>query len=355
MAEPLTTPAPSGFDRVARLVARAFGTPMAVVTRIDEAAQGFFACIGLEEGEVPLEESFCNRAVSEGLDLLVVEDATKDPRFADYGSVTGGMKIRFYAGAVFRDQAGRAIGAVAAVDTRPRETPNPEQLETLTDLAALAGELLEEERLRRENNARLQLMEMAESMAGLGHFRVEADRRVAWSDEVFRIHGMDPRTADPSEYSAVGAYEPEDAEAVRAAIVRALQTGEGYAARLRLTRTRARCEFDESGAVSALFGVIQDVTDAVRATEALERSEALYRLMTETATDVTARYRPDGTFLYLSPSVEAVLGYRPDDLVGRNCAQIIHPDDVSETFARMCSIGRSVRTARWSGWRRRRA
>ncbi len=347
MAEPLTTPAPSGFDRVARLVARAFGTPMAVVTRIDEAAQGFFACIGLEEGEVPLEESFCNRAVSEGLDLLVVEDATKDPRFADYGSVTGGMKIRFYAGAVFRDQAGRAIGAVAAVDTRPRETPNPEQLETLTDLAALAGELLEEERLRRENNARLQLMEMAESMAGLGHFRVEADRRVAWSDEVFRIHGMDPRTADPSEYSAVGAYEPEDAEAVRAAIVRALQTGEGYDARLRLTRahgeervtrTRARCEFDESGAVSALFGVIQDVTDAVRATEALERSEALYRLMTETATDVTARYRPDGTFLYLSPSVEAVLGYRPDDLVGRNCAQIIHPDDVSETFARMGSM-----------------
>ncbi|WP_374274980.1 ATP-binding protein [Brevundimonas sp.] len=290
----------SGFDRVARMVARTFGTPMAVVTRIDESAQGFFACVGLEAGSVPLEESFCNRAIVEGLDLMVVEDATRDPRFADYASVTGGMKVRFYAGAVFRDRAGRAIGAVAAVDTRPHDTPSAEQLETLADLAALSGELLEEARLRREKKARLQLLEMAEQIAGLGHWRVDLkSQAVSWSDEVYRIHGVDPETFDPNLGGAIDFYHPDDRAAVESFIQRIVETGEPGEFQQRLIRadgeerrviSRAMLQRDDEGAPAALFGVFQDVTERIRAQEAAARAkdEFLSNMSHELRTPLTS-------------------------------------------------------------------
>ena len=83
----------------------------------------------------------------------------------------------------------------------------------------------------------------------------------------------------------------------------------------------------------SIFGVFQDVTDAVLAKERLEQSEALFRLMNENATDIVARYGPDGTFIYLSPSIEAIMGYRPEDMIGRRCAEFVPPDEVVRTEA----------------------
>ena len=37
---------------------------------------------------------------------------------------------------------------------------------------------------------------------------------------------------------------------------------------------------------------------------------------------------PDGTIRYLSPSVERVLGYTPEEVVGTSTAEYVHPDDV---------------------------
>lgn len=342
-------PQTDGFERLARLAAAAFDAPLGLVSRVGAESQGFFACVGLDaEASVPLEASFCARAVAEGRDLLVVEDALEDPRFRDYATVTGEPNVRFYAGALFRDPEGRPVGAVAVADFAPRGWPSAAQVETLRELAGLAGDMLRTVDLKVDEGRRRETLEMAESMAGVGHFRVDvASGAVTWSDEVYRIHGFEPGAVDPTEYSRSGAYDQEDAVVVRALIGRAVTTGEGYDARLRLTRadgeqrvtrSKARCERDGDGRVSALFGVFQDITETVRATEALERSEGLFRLMTQTATDIIARYLPDGTFLYLSPSVETVLGHAPGELIGKNCADIIHPDDREPTFARMASV-----------------
>lgn len=291
----------AGFDRVARLAARAFGTPMAVVTRVADTGQGFFACAGLEAADVvPLEESFCHRAISEGLDLMVVEDARLDARFSTYGSVVGGLGVRFYAGAVFRDRAGRPIGAVAAVDTRPRATPSDEQVETLKDLAVLAGELLEEADLRRENRARLDLLEAAETVAGLGHWRVDLKTQaVSWSEEVYRIHGVDPATFDPQLGGAIDFYHADDRDQVEAFIGRIVETGEIGEFQLRLIRadgderrviSRAMLQRDEEGQPAALFGVFQDVTERIRAQEAAARAkdEFLANMSHELRTPLTS-------------------------------------------------------------------
>ena len=143
----------------------------------------------------------------------------------------------------------------------------------------MAGDLYDLERDERASTAKRQTLELAEAMAGVGHFRVEiATGEVTWSDEVYRIHGFEPGEVDPTVQSAMGAYHEDDAAVVRGLIDKAMRTGEGYDAQLRIiradgeeraTRTKARCERDARGVVTALFGVFQDVTDTVRTQEAL--------------------------------------------------------------------------------------
>lgn len=70
-----------------------------------------------------------------------------------------------------------------------------------------------------------------------------------------------------------------------------------------------------------------DVTERKRAEEAVERSEAKFRALTENAHDVVTIIGADGVIRYESPSVVHVLGYQPEELVGRDLFELIHPED----------------------------
>lgn len=58
-------------------------------------------------------------------------------------------------------------------------------------------------------------------------------------------------------------------------------------------------------------------------------SEARYRLLAETATDLVARFDPRGRFLYVSPSVRNVLGREPETMLGKDCTGIIPEEDLA--------------------------
>ena len=132
----LDTPPEDGFDRLTRLAARLLDTPLALVTLLDrermwvKSAAGPLACPG---AEVRREDSFCAYTILVS-DLLVVEDASRDARFADLPLVRGDSHARFYAGAALFDRDGRALGALCVLDTRPR-TLSAEQRALLRDLA----------------------------------------------------------------------------------------------------------------------------------------------------------------------------------------------------------------------------
>jgi PAS domain S-box-containing protein len=63
-----------------------------------------------------------------------------------------------------------------------------------------------------------------------------------------------------------------------------------------------------------------------RAEETLREREAHYRSLIENVTDVIAKVDAAGLASYVSPSVEPVLGYRPDEVVGRSLLEWVHPD-----------------------------
>jgi signal transduction histidine kinase/GAF domain-containing protein len=123
------------FDRLTRLAARIFNIPIALVSLIDRDRQWFKSRHGLEAPETARDISFCGHAILRE-ELLVIENAPDDKRFADNPLVTGGPNIRFYAGAPLHDRHGYRVGTLCVIDNKPRIFSEDDKT-TLRDLADL--------------------------------------------------------------------------------------------------------------------------------------------------------------------------------------------------------------------------
>jgi PAS domain S-box-containing protein len=132
--EILDTQAEEAFDRFTRIAARMIGVPIALVSLVDEARQWFKSHHGIAATETPRDWAFCAYAIQDDK-ILVVDDASKDPRFADNPLVTGVPDIRFYAGAPLRTRDNFNIGTLCVIDPQPRRGLTPDQQELLADLA----------------------------------------------------------------------------------------------------------------------------------------------------------------------------------------------------------------------------
>jgi GAF domain-containing protein len=116
----LDTPREPRFDRITELAADVFDVPMVFLTLVDGDRQWFKSTWGINVDTTPRDVGFCAHAMLEP-GPMAVPDATADARFADNPFVAGDFHLRFYAGVPLHGPAGRPIGALSLVDTRPRE------------------------------------------------------------------------------------------------------------------------------------------------------------------------------------------------------------------------------------------
>ena len=136
------------FDDIARLAAYICQTPISLISLVDSTHQWFLSCTGFDACETSRDVSFCAHALV-GTEMLVVEDALMDARFARNPLVTGDPHVRFYAGAPLLTSDGHALGTLCVIDHVPRQILT-KQKELLQALSHLVMGQLDLNRVKRE-------------------------------------------------------------------------------------------------------------------------------------------------------------------------------------------------------------
>jgi len=337
--------AQSSFDRLTALAASIFGTSMSVVTLLDDARAVFHGRLGMELLVLPRGVSVGTHIAALGPGgIMIVPDAREDARTRDHPMVTGDPHVRWFVGATVCTRDGVPVGALNVMDTRlDLDVPTEAQIAQLRLLADMVGDIVERERDRRGQAARLKMLQMAESVSGTGHWHADlATGEITWSDEIYRIHGLDRDRFVPRREAVIALYPEEDRERLNATIQDAVSNGRGYDfvnailradGERRQVAVEAVVERDVTGRPSALFGVMRDVTEEREAMARLARSEARYRLLADHMGDVIMRIRPDGQGAYVSPACQEMLGWTPAEMGAHPSAFFVHSEDHEALWA----------------------
>ncbi|MBN1220102.1 MAG: PAS domain S-box protein [Anaerolineae bacterium] len=85
---------------------------------------------------------------------------------------------------------------------------------------------------------------------------------------------------------------------------------------------------DATGQIIGLVGVTREINELIQIQQHLRESEELYRLITENTSNLICLHHPDTRYSYVSPSIESMLGYKPEELLGLSPYDFFHPEDV---------------------------
>lgn len=123
------------YDDIVSLAQALGGCEMAFISIVEQERQWFKASRGMVLTQTPRSIAFCDHAIRSP-EVMVVLDASLDPRFADNPLVTGSPHVRFYAGAPIINPDGFALGTLCLSDSRPRAS-----FDGAAHLAALARQV----------------------------------------------------------------------------------------------------------------------------------------------------------------------------------------------------------------------
>lgn len=181
---------------------------------------------------------------------------------------------------------------------------------------------------------------LAERMSQVGYWTLNVETgAIFWSPEVYRIHGVDPATFHPGMDNAMAFFADGDRQRVEALIMSGVDRDEGWefdAVLIRRSdgsrrdvRSMSAIEKDADGRVIGYFGVFKDLTEERRVVARAIEQEQRFRLLADNASDIIAVYDPKGVFTYMSPSITEILGYTPEELIGKTPYFIVPEDRAS--------------------------
>lgn len=85
--------------------------------------------------------------------------------------------------------------------------------------------------------------------------------------------------------------------------------------------------------VEGIVANSRDITEKIIINETLQKSEQRFRALVQEGPDLCTVLDNDGNYKYVSPTYPIILGYKEEELLGRNAFDFIHPDDLNRLYA----------------------
>lgn len=103
---------------------------------------------------------------------------------------------------------------------------------------------------------------------------------------------------------------------------------------------RKSCPLMRNEEISGRVWSFRDATEQKQAMQALQRSEERHRIYFENISDVVFSIDPDFRIINISPSVERILGYKPDEMIGKPIQDlnVLDPDSLEKAFSDMMKV-----------------
>ncbi|MCI0658859.1 MAG: PAS domain S-box protein, partial [Acidobacteria bacterium] len=197
------------------------------------------------------------------------------------------------------------------------------------------------ERMKAEESLRKSQANLAEAqrIAQVGSWEWDmSTNRCTWSEELYRILGLDPSRVEPTYELYVSRLHPDDRRTVPPK-----DLGCDYSpfeceqrmirddGEVRTLWTTGRVDVDAGGRPVRMYGAVQDITDRRRAQEAHRQSEERFRLTFTHAAIGKVIIAPDRRLLEVNPAACRMLGYSAAELQALKTADVTHPDDAAKT------------------------
>jgi diguanylate cyclase (GGDEF)-like protein/PAS domain S-box-containing protein len=161
--------------------------------------------------------------------------------------------------------------------------------------------------------------------------------RLVWNEVVESTFGYGPDARVTGLAWWTERIHPDDSTRIRDGLTRALEgTAEVWVEEYRFRRAdgvylpvfdRGYIVRSREGAPVRMIGTMLDLSERRRAEEALRDNEERFRMLAEHSWDIVHVQDAETTIQYISPSVERMLGYRPEEMIGREGPEFVHPDD----------------------------
>ena len=335
----LDTPPEDDFDHLTQLAASVCETPISLVTLIDEERQWFKSMLGMDIRETSRDDGFCIHAIHSHKPLIV-EDAYEDLRFAQSPMVTGNPFIRFYAGVPLVTANGHVLGTLCVAD-RIARTLSGSQLHALNTLAAQVVMQFELRRHQRElqnlvnergwmNATLLQqtnLLREAQRIAEVGSWDLQIDeKKLSWSDEVYRIFGRDQDNFQQTFESFLSAVHPDDCVRLLKAQELALKQIKPLDIEHRIVRPngdirhvqeKGQLVFSDADAKLHFIGTVQDITEKKIVEETLSALADNLTATLESITDAFLTLDLEWRFRYINKEAERLLQSSSAEIMGK--------------------------------------